>query len=134
MSDAIEEFLARYPDDIQTISRTLRALVKRTMPQAHEYLVARHNHFGYATSDAARDRFMYICPMKDYVRFGFYYGGQLDDPEQLLEGEGKRLRHIKVRTMQEAKQPALKRLVKAAWTEAKMQKQKKSISTSRQER
>src|ERR671935_2402008 len=114
MSDAVEDFLARYPDDIQTISCTLRALVKRTMPQAHEYLVARHNHFGYATSDAARDRIIYICPMKDYVRFGFYYGGQLDDPKQLLEGEGKRMRHVKVRSLQSANRPALKRLTKAA--------------------
>ncbi len=126
MTDAVEEFLARSPADVQAISRALRALVKRTMPQAHEILVARHNHCGYSTSESVRDRIVYICPMKDYVRFGFDYGGQLDDPEQLLEGEGKRMRHIKVRTLPEANRSALKRLVKGAWTEAKTRMQNKS--------
>ncbi len=126
MSDAVEEFLARYPDDIRTISRALRALVKCTMPQAHEILVARHNHFGYSFRESMRNRIVYICPIQDYVRFGFDYGGYLDDAEQLLEGEGKRMRHVKVRTLTEAHRPALKRLVKAAWTEAKSRTQKKS--------
>jgi hypothetical protein len=67
------------------------------------------------------DRVIYICPMKDNVRLGFMWGGQLPDPEAILEGEGKRLRHIKVRTMTEAGRPALKRLVRAAWAHARLQ-------------
>ncbi len=64
-------------------------------------------------------RIVYICPMKDYVRLGSMFGIHLPDPDQLLIGVGSRMRHIKVRTLKEASNPALKRLVKAAWKDAK---------------
>ena len=118
MLDPIEAFLAGYPLEVQSISRRLRAMVKSAMPQAHEVLFASHNHFAYGISESMGDRICYICPMKDYVRLGFMFGTHLADPEQLLVGTGKRLRHVKVRTMQEASQPALQLLVEAAWTDA----------------
>jgi hypothetical protein len=34
---------------------------------------------------------------KNHVTFGFHYGTSLDDPERLLEGTGKNLRHVKLR-------------------------------------
>jgi hypothetical protein len=45
------------------------------------------------------------------------FGAHLDDQHHLLQGIGKRARHIKIRTLEEAKNPALKELVKAAWTD-----------------
>ena len=118
MLDPIEAFLAGYGPDVQAISRTLRAMVKSAMPEANEILFASHNHIGYALSESMRDRICYICPMKDYVRLGFMFGTHLDDPNQLLVGTGKRLRHVKVRSVQEASNPALERLVEAAWADA----------------
>jgi hypothetical protein len=64
--------------------------------------------------------------MKDYVRLGFMFGSQLVDFERLLEGTGKRLRHIKVRTIQSAEDPALRLLVKAAWEDALTHMKKKA--------
>ena len=116
--DAYDQFLARYAPEVQAISRRLRTLVKRAMPGAHEVLVDRHNHIGYDYTPAPRDRIVYICPMTDYVRLGFMYGAHLNDPQQLLVGEGQRLRHIKVRSLKEAANPALRPLVEAAWAEA----------------
>lgn len=115
--DPFEAFFANYPADIQGISRTLRAMVKSTMPQAHEILYARHNHIGYAFTESMADRICYICPMQNYVRLGFMFGSHLSNPHHMLVGEGKRLRHVKVRTTQEANNPALKQLVEEAWAE-----------------
>src|SRR5207253_1934148 len=39
----------------------------------------------------------YINPAKRHVTFGFYRGAELKDPERLLEGAGKKMRHVKVR-------------------------------------
>jgi len=119
MVDPIEQFLAGYPPDMQAISRRLRAMVKNSMPQqAKEVLFASQNHIGYSlSSESMRNRICYICPMRDYVRLGFMFGGYLPDPDQVLEGTGKRLRHVKVRTLEGAGHPALKRLVEAAWAE-----------------
>ena len=116
--DPIEAFFASYTPEVQAISRELRAMVKSGMPEANEVLFARHNHIGYLFTESMRDRVCYICPLQDYVRLGFDFGGHLADPERMLEGTGKRMRHVKVRTVKEAGHPALRQLVKAAWADA----------------
>ena len=125
MLDPIEAFLAGNSPEVQAISRTLRAIVKSAMPQANEILFASHNHIGYSFSESMGDRVCYVCPMKDYVRLGFMFGTYLADPDQLLVGTGKRLRHVKVRTVQEASHPALQQLVQAAWADALVHMKKK---------
>ena len=123
--DPIEEFFAGYSSDVQAISRKLRTMVKSAMPQANEILFTSHNHIGYSFSESMGDRICYICPMKDCVRLGFMGGAHLADPDQMLEGTGKQLRHVKIRTLKDASHPALKRLVKAAWVDAKKQMKEK---------
>jgi hypothetical protein len=74
---------------------------------------------GYSVSDSPFDRICYIAPQKkNYVNFGFFFGAGLDDPRKLLIGEGKRLRHVKVWNMEEAKNPALAKLIAETWKEA----------------
>lgn len=51
---------------------------------------------------------------KDHVTFGFLRGTSLADPEKLLEGTGKNLRHVKLRGVEDLKRPGLKRLIVAA--------------------
>lgn len=118
MPDPIDDYLNRFSPDIQAISRELRAIALRCMPGSHEVLFAAQEHFAYGLSDSTSDRICYICPMKSYVRLGFMSGAQLADPNRLLEGEGKRLRHVKVRTIEATRDPALEHLIAAAWTAA----------------
>jgi hypothetical protein len=63
--------------------------------------------------------------MKDYVRLGFMFGTHLADPNQMLIGEGKRLRHVKVKTVNDASNEALERLVEEAWMDAVSHMKKK---------
>lgn len=127
--DQIEAFLATYPPAMQAVTQTLRALVTRPMPRAVEVLYARHNHIGYSLTGKMREGIIYICPLKDYVRLGFMYGGQLTDPTHLLQGEGKRMRHVKVRTLEAANTPALEQLIVASWAAA----QQPAVKTTRHE-
>ena len=48
---------------------------------------------------------------------GFYQGAGLSDPEGLLEGTGAKLRHVKVRSVEVAEQPAVRALIEAALAE-----------------
>jgi hypothetical protein len=128
MTDPVDEFLAGYPADVQAIGQILRALVKRARPDAIEVLYTRQNHFDYSLSGKMREGIVYICPLQDYVRLGFYYGGDLVDPTHLLVGEGKRLRHVKVRTLADAREPALEQLVRAAWASAPEQLAKQATA------
>jgi hypothetical protein len=52
------------------------------------------------------------------VNFGFFFGAGLPDPNKLMMGEGKRLRHVKIRSVDEATNPALSKLISATWEEA----------------
>ena len=51
---------------------------------------------------------------KNHVTFGFLRGTSLPDPGKLLEGTGKNLRHVKLRTLEDLREPALKKLILAA--------------------
>jgi hypothetical protein len=51
---------------------------------------------------------------KNHVTFGFLRGTSLPDPEKLLEGTGKNLRHVKLRTVEDLQRPGVKNLIVAA--------------------
>ena len=53
-------------------------------------------------------------PIRGYVNLGFYQGAELADPKRLLEGTGKGLRHVKIRTLADANRPPVRALVAAA--------------------
>lgn len=113
---SVEEFLSNLAPDLQTITRELVAVARKNMTDAHEFIY--HNALGYSVSESPFDRICYIAPQRGYVNFGFFFGVNLPDPKHLLVGEGKRLRHVKVRSVEEAQNPALGKLVAATWKEA----------------
>ena len=113
----VEEFLSTLPADIQAIARELVAVARKKMPGAHEFIY--HNAVGYSVSDSPFDRICYVWPQKKgYVNFGFFFGAGLPDPKKLLIGEGKRLRHVKIWSVDEAKNPALAKLIVQTWKDA----------------
>ncbi len=112
----VEEYLSNLPPDLQAITRELRTVARQNMPGAHEFIY--HDAVGYSVSESPFDRICYIAPQKGYVNFGFFFGADLPDPEHLLIGEGKRLRHVKIRSVKDAKNPALGKLIAATWKEA----------------
>ena len=50
-----------------------------------------------------------------YVNVGFFQGAGLADPAGMLEGAGKRMRHVKLRPGVAVDEAALRELVEAAW-------------------
>jgi hypothetical protein len=92
-------------------------MARKNMTGAHEFIY--HNAVGYSVSDSPFDRICYIAPQKKgYVNLGFFFGAGLPDPKKLLIGEGKRLRHVKIWSVEEAKNPALAKLIVATWKKA----------------
>lgn len=57
---------------------------------------------------------IYIHAARDHVQLGFYRGSSLKDPGQLLVGEGRYVRHVKVRTAGDINPKAFAALVKQA--------------------
>jgi hypothetical protein len=116
-SRSVADWLAKLTPDVRAITKQLRAVARKNMPKAKEYIY--HDAIGYSVDHSPANRICYIAPQrKGYVNFGFFFGGTLHDPEKLLIGEGKRLRHVKIWSVAEAKNPALAKLIAATWKKA----------------
>jgi hypothetical protein len=108
------------PATMTAIAHQLRDLIAEVYPDVVEIPKPAEQHAEYAIGRGkANQVFGYICPMAQYVRLGFYYGGSLPDPEGLLVGSGKRLRHVKLYTAAEAERPAIRALIEVAVQERK---------------
>jgi len=63
------------------------------------------------------EHYAYIGVQGSHVNLGFYHGASLADPEGLLEGTGKELRHVKLRDVAAAKSDAVTALLREAISE-----------------
>jgi hypothetical protein len=63
--------------------------------------------------------FGYVNSFKSHVNVGFFYGAFLVDPAGLLEGSGKRMRHVKLKPGRNVNAAALSALVDSAYLDIK---------------
>ena len=63
--------------------------------------------------------FGYVNVFTSHVNVGFYFGADLDDPADLLEGTGKRMRHVKLRPEDDHDAGALRCLIEDAYMNVK---------------
>jgi hypothetical protein len=76
-------------------------------------------HDGCPTACVGDAAFGYVSAYRDHVNVGFFFGALLKDPVRLLEGTGKRGRHVKLRPDRNVDAAALARLVDAAYVDIK---------------
>jgi hypothetical protein len=72
-------------------------------------------HDGCPTACLGDAAFGYVNAFRAHVNVGFYHGASLEDPAGLLEGSGKRMRHVKVRWGEPLDEAALGALIAAAY-------------------
>jgi len=94
---------------LRRIARALRSFVKKSVLGTKETV----NGWGVPTFEAP-DPFCFYMAGKNHVTFGFHFGTSLKDPESLLEGTGKNIRHVKLREVKDLEQKGLRGLVQAA--------------------
>jgi hypothetical protein len=58
--------------------------------------------------------FIHIATYAKHVNLGFDYGTKLEDPEGLLQGTGKLIRHIRLNGVSDVKRASVARLIKGA--------------------
>jgi hypothetical protein len=63
--------------------------------------------------------FGYVNVFKSHVNVGFFHGAALPDPAGLLQGDGKFMRHVKLRPGTAADAASLRRLIEAAYLDIK---------------
>jgi hypothetical protein len=95
----VEAFLADYPAGIRESAERLRAIVKRTVPDAIERVRPGWRLIGYDVPVGRRSRyFAYVALEPIHVHLGFEYGAWMADPDRLLEGAHLGLRKVRFLT------------------------------------
>ncbi len=105
---SFDELIENHTDKVQTIARILRAIVYQAMPRAVELV---HAGARSATYKESRAEVCGIQPSKTHVKFHLMHGCDLDDPDRLLEGNGKTIRHVQVKDQDAIPVVALKAFI-----------------------
>jgi hypothetical protein len=95
--------------ELRKVVLGLRSFVKGTVPGTKETV----NAWGIPTFEA-KSPFCFYMVGKNHVTFGFHCGTSLEDPQGLLEGTGKNIRHVKLRAVEDLERKGLKGLVLTA--------------------
>lgn len=114
--DVIGALLARRTPEVRVLAHALRNLVRAAVPNVVEVIY--HGALCYGTSTRRSTLKVYLSFHTSHVNLGFYYGANLPDKDGLLEGEGKRMRHIKVGSLQDVRKRSFQRLVREALRES----------------
>lgn len=121
---SIKEFLLAFPISIQQISMRCSLLIKETITDVSERVYPGWRLIGYRQGTEKKSRyFCFVAPYADHVRLGFEYGAWMEDSSGLLEGSGSQVRHVRIRTLEEAENPHLPALIREAARLAALPKQ-----------
>lgn len=114
MSADVSTLLSDFPDDVRAIARQLREAILAAYPEADEKVRFGWGNITYSLTGGMKDSFCSLAPHEDRVNVYFQMGVELPDPDGLMEGAGKKMRHVKVRTLDLAGSNAILELIRAA--------------------
>jgi hypothetical protein len=110
----VEAWFDDEPRELQSIARKWFARMRRCGADVRELI-----HDGCPVACVGDVPFGYVDAFSAHVNVGFFNGARLEDPGRLLEGTGKRMRHVKLRPGRELDAAALGRLIEAAYVDGR---------------
>ncbi len=106
----IEGYVSKVAPWQRAVIEKLRTVLRAEAPRASEAI-----RWGQPVYDH-KGPFSYIKAHAAQVNFGFWRGADLDDPKRMLQGEGERMRHVKIVETQVIDDAALGAFVRQAFT------------------
>jgi hypothetical protein len=92
MNEQITDYINTAPDEQKRIMNVVRQLI-------HDNVTGVREEFKWSRPVFGKEKdFAYLKTAKAYVTLGFFNFQKLDDPGNLLDGTGKDMRHIKLRS------------------------------------
>jgi hypothetical protein len=113
----LREFLYPYAPVVQSLALGLRAIVHEEMAPCHEYIFSMRSKvvllYG-ATERVIADGICSIAVFPRHVTLTFTHGVDLEDPDRLLQGTGKGMRHLRLTTLSELDRPEVRTFLRRA--------------------
>jgi hypothetical protein len=113
------ELVQPYGNLIRELALATRKLILEEAPEANEFVYPVYtiaDHFSF--TDRPGDAFVFTTTHANWVNLGFNFGSLLSDPDGLLAGEGKLIRHVRIRQEEDLVAPGVRELVRAAIAKA----------------
>ena len=111
----IDAWFSKPDDELRRIAKPWFEQMRGCGADVRELL-----HDGHPTACVEDAAFGYVNAFSAHVNVGFFYGAALDDRAGLLEGTGKRMRHVKLRRGQQVNAAALSELIAAAYRDIRL--------------
>jgi hypothetical protein len=109
---AVQAWFAEGPDELRSIAQKWFVQMRKCGDDVRELM-----HDGCPVACVKDLPFGYVNTFKSHVNVGFFRGAALADLAGLLEGSGKRMRHVKLKPGREIDAAALSKLIDAAYTD-----------------
>lgn len=112
--------LAKYDFAVAAVARSALAKVRRRVPGAVELVYDNYNALvvGFGPTERASEAILSIALYPRWVTLFFLQGASLSDPEGLLRGAGRRVRHIVLTETSVLDRPPVRRLIGQALASA----------------
>ena len=114
---ALSDLLRRYEPNVQAVTLAVRAAVLDEIGPCHEgiFPIKKWISVLYSTTEKRmKDNVCLVVIYRDHVNLMFPRGVDMKDPRGLLEGAGKAMRHVKMKTAADTKRPGVRDLIEQA--------------------
>lgn len=110
---AFDRYLDATAAAVADIARALRHTVLDGFPGAVEWFDPGNGLLALGSRRAMRDVFFAIIPHRTWVNLQLADGADLPDPDGRIEGTGKRIRHVKIPSVEQAAAPWVRAVIAA---------------------
>jgi len=114
MSNDLDLMLGHYDAGIRELALQARDMVAKAVPKAEQKVYVGWRTISFSLDGSMASQFCAVGPQQKYVNIYLMRGTELDDPKALLEGTGKKMRHVKIKEAKDLKNATLKTLIKDA--------------------
>ena len=111
---AIDAWLNKHRGELGAIARDWFEVMRQCGDEVREVL-----HDGCPVACLGDAPFGYVNVFTSHVNVGFFHGASLPDPANLLQGTGKRMRHVKLKRGTPTDDASLNRLIENAYADIK---------------
>ena len=111
---AVEVWMREHVGELGAIAQRWFEVMRGCGDDVRELL-----HDGQPTACVGDAAFGYVNAFKAHVNVGFFRGAELPDPDRLLEGAGRFMRHVKLTPDRDVDAAALTKLIETAYADIK---------------
>ena len=108
-----DEVLERHSPEVQSAAHAMLGVLLEEFPGAVVRFDRGDGLLAIGTGSGMRDLLFALIPHAGWLNLQLADGAVLPNPHGLIEGTGKRIRHIKIRSVEAATSPAVRAAVQA---------------------